>query len=208
VHDPSPYDTIDGVTSPPVSGPPDGTLSPDGAWRWQNESWVPTDARRAEERTTSAVPTSKGSHGIAPRVSSSRGKWTLIAVGVLALALLIGGGVTLLSTGNADSVSVQGSLTITTGGNTKYDPCVGTSGYVFTPYDYTDLRAGTPVRILNSSGTIIGTGSLGDGHYSKGIGCRFDFDIPLDSSSADYQIVIGQRPPYDFTDPSRLHLSV
>ncbi|MBY9074248.1 hypothetical protein K1X13_05370 [Nocardioides sp. WL0053] len=198
----------------PRGEPPAGTLSPDGAWRWQDGQWVSTtddgDSLRVRQEQEAGR---KRKHGWLPRrkILVLAGGAALV---VLAIALTaVRGG----ESAGSQAIEARGSLVIVGGGGyTTYDPCHGISGggYIVDPFDYTDLRDGTPVKVLDASGTIIGTGSLGPGDYVKdngvngGDGCRFRFTVPLDSKSSHYQLVIGDRPTFDFEDPSDLDLVV
>jgi len=133
----------------------------------------------------------------------------LLVVGIAA-AVVVAGAIVFLATRGGSQPTVHGSMTLMgNGGYTTHSPCVGSSnGFV----DFSDMRSDTPIKILDASGTIVGTATLGDGQYIQSAAfsgtCKFTFDIPLDSSSSHYQIVIGTRPPYDFTDPNALDLSL
>jgi len=109
---------------------------------------------------------------------------------------------------NKDAQSeVTGSLTI--GGFTGAHPCVGESyeGPLAAPHDFADIRGGTPVRVLDARGTVLGSSALSDGEVLK-TGCNVAFQIPLDHTSSRYQLVIGTRPPYDFTTLDNLDLTL
>lgn len=137
--------------------------------------------------------------------------WLLLVgvglVGVIAVVVVVG-------TRAGSSPTVHGTLVLIGGGGYTTDtPCEGTSNGLV---DFSDMRSSTPIKILDASGTIIGSGLLGPGTYEatgggvtgSGSQCKFTFLIPLDAASTHYQVVIGSRPPYDFTDPNALDLSI
>lgn len=104
---------------------------------------------------------------------------------------------------------VRGSLTLQGGGGYTTDtPCYGNSNSLV---DFSDIRGGTRVNILDASNKIVGSGELQPGisvPIPSSTLCRFDFDIPLDSTSSHYQFALGSRPPYTFDDPSNLVLTL
>jgi hypothetical protein len=69
------------------------------------------------------------------------------------------------------------------------------------------MNADTAVKILDTSGTILGITKLGPGQYEDNR-CVFNFSVQLDDTSTHYQIVIGSRDPYDFDDVNAVHLSL
>lgn len=95
------------------------------------------------------------------------------------------------------------------GGYTTYPRCHGTNNGLI---DNSDMTPDAAVKVLDASGTIVGTTTLGSGDYIPGVGdvnvCRFKIDVPLDSSSKHYQLVIASRQPYDFDDPNSVDLSL
>jgi hypothetical protein len=105
--------------------------------------------------------------------------------------------------------TVHGTLTLVGGGYTTYNPCDGINNGLV---DNSDMKSYTPVKILNASGTIVGTGYLGTGAVVRDpLGyrvCRFSFDIKLDAASKHYQLVVADRQPYDFDNPSALDVSL
>lgn len=158
--------------------------------------------------TSASAPADPAPQPVADHVQR-RPSGRLLVVGIVAAVMAVGA-VVVLATRGGNQPTVHGSLTLAGGGGyTTESPCVGTSNGIV---DYSDLRSNTPIKILDASGTILGTDTLGDGEYVKSSAfngtCKFVFDIPLDTSSNHYQIVIGTRPPYDFTDPNALDLSL
>lgn len=143
--------------------------------------------------------------------TSSLPSWALLAG--LAAVLVLGIAIAVfVSTRGGSNPTVEGSLTLVGGGGyTESTPCQGTSNSLI---DNSDMGPDTPIKILDASGTIIGGGTLGPGEYkavggiSGGSQCRFTFVIPLDAASTRYQIVIAERTPYDFTDPTSLELTL
>lgn len=154
-----------------------------------------------------------------PSPGSPRSRRTLIAVACGLVLLLLAGGVAVALTqqgSRSGTETVRGSITIIGGGGyTKYDPCHGISGEsLYSTFDYSDIHGGTTVRVLNASGSVIGSGTLSEGKYltdsgfSASDGCRFAFEVDLDAESTRYQLVVAERPPYDFTELEDLDLSV
>jgi hypothetical protein len=200
-----------------VGQPPDGTLSPDGAWRWDQGHWVAVSSQPSPSGPPSDDPN-------APPLKhpTRRHKPIYWVIGSLLSFAAVVTAVLLFRQSEKPPVrvSVQGHLVIVGGGGyNKDDPCHGVSGGgddmgLVAPFDYTDLQLGTPVKVLSASGVTIGTGSFSDGSYLRrngvngGDGCRFSFNIPLDHVSPRYELVIANRPPYDFDDPHALDLVV
>ena len=95
------------------------------------------------------------------------------------------------------------------GGYTTQTPCYGTDNGLI---DNHDMKPDTPVKVLDATGTIIGSTTLGPGEYKAGAGgvnvCVFTIDMKLDAKSKHYQLVIADREPYDFNDPSAVDLSL
>jgi hypothetical protein len=122
------------------------------------------------------------------------------------LAAIVGVTVALLSSGGSGHRQAKGSLTITGGGVTKHDPCVGVSNGLAS---YADLRQGLPVVIYGASGTILGNGALGAGQYdSADETCTLPFAIDVTGSSDHYQIQFGNRDPIVVSDLSNLALTI
>ena len=198
-------------------GPPSGTSTPDGAWHWSNGQWLRVDDSGPHEAAGGSPPPSRDSRGWKTRLGWALG---LASVGILLVAAATSSGGTVAGTGSDEYATVRGSLLIVGGGGyTRYDPCHGIAGGgdsygLVEPFDYSDLDAGTSVRVHDASGDIIGTGALSEGDYAKsnginsGDGCRFTFDVPLTSTSTHYQLVIADRPPFDFRETDGLDLVV
>ncbi|MEO6472954.1 MAG: hypothetical protein ABIO14_14250 [Aeromicrobium sp.] len=138
----------------------------------------------------------------------SHTKAILIGAAILAILFVVG------LASNQGNV-VHGSVTLQGGGGyTRSTPCHGTSqdSQYAQSIDNSDIDGETPIQILDASGTIVGTGTLGIGVYlsqnaDTGV-CQFRFDVPLDSKSSHYEIVVGQRQPFGFNDPSSVDLTL
>lgn len=167
-----------------------------------------TDAGSPPNTTSSPEPIAADPEGrVEPRKTGSSTKFL---IGGIAAAVLILAAIAVLATRAGSHPTLHGSMTLMGGGGyTTSSPCLGTSNGIV---DFSDMRATAPIKILDASGTIIGTGTLGDGQYIKSSAfegtCKFTFDIPLDGASSHYEIVIADRPPFDFSDPSSLDLSL
>jgi hypothetical protein len=141
-----------------------------------------------------------------------RYRWPLVAAAALLAA--VGIAVATSAAGGGAGVGAQDEDPVVTGSVTIFgfsgsSPCVGdrSDGTMAVPHDYTDLRGGTSVRVLDADGTILGSGSLADGRVTDQ-GCRLDFRIPLDDATSRYQLVIGDRPAFDFTSLDGLDLTI
>lgn len=192
---------------------PENTLSPDGKFRWGTGGWTPVDA----------VPPSPGSALAATFPAPAGRSKRRIILGVIGLVVVaaVAATLTLALSGSAQSdATLNAKLTLTGGGGyTTHSPCYGTNNGLV---DYSDLNATTQVEVLDATGTIDGTTQLGNGVYSAnnrildaqsgGYGpytsCTFTFRANLDHSSTHYQLLIGQRPPFNFDDPSSLDLTL
>ncbi|GAA0989278.1 hypothetical protein ENKNEFLB_03596 [Nocardioides aquaticus] len=140
---------------------------------------------------------------------------TVIVLAVGITAAVVGGD----SSDSTDEAAPEGgvasgSVTILGGGYTTNDPCYGTSySSDVISYDNSNFTGGTPVRVLDADGTVLGSSILLPGDYDSQIaygdgGCRLDFVVPLDDTSERYQLVIGTAPEFDFTDLDQLDLRV
>jgi hypothetical protein len=65
-----------------------------------------------------------------------------------------------------------------------------------------DIVTGSPVRVTDPAGKVLGTGALGDGvvaHAANGPSCDFPFQVPhIAGGVASYDITVGGRPPQRF----------
>jgi hypothetical protein len=198
---------------------PDGTLSPDALHRWTGGGWervVPPGEGDGPANQAPGEPASSTSE------TESNGRKLLI-IGVVAAVVVIAGvvvGIIASNSSNTSKVKVHGSLTLTRGGGyTTSDPCYGTGNGLV---DYSDLTPAAQVEVLDASGTVDGTSVLGSGTYSNdnttldtasgGFGpytsCTFSLQVTLDHASPHYQLVIAQRAPFAFDDPTSLSLTL
>lgn len=142
----------------------------------------------------------------APRRSRKRWLWAL------ALVILggIGAAVAILILRSAPTQTIRGSIVTdvfiaacSPNCSTPADPtapqgCFSTGGF-------TDVNAGTPVVVKDASGKIIGTGQLGEGHYTSSSGlieegtlCTFDFSVSVPDASF-YSIEVSHRGVQSFS---------
>jgi hypothetical protein len=65
-----------------------------------------------------------------------------------------------------------------------------------------DIVTGSPVRVTDPAGKVLGTGRLGDGvvaHSAAGASCDFPFQIAdVKGGVATYDVAVGNRPPQRF----------
>jgi hypothetical protein len=65
-----------------------------------------------------------------------------------------------------------------------------------------DIVAGSPVRVTDPAGKVLGTGALGVGvvaHSANGPSCDFPFQVPgITGGVASYGIIVGSRPAQRF----------
>lgn len=63
---------------------------------------------------------------------------------------------------------------------------------------YMDIAAGAQVTVTNASGSVVGAGTLGTGHWGTGNddpnSCRFTYAVKVSKGSAFYGVQIAQRP--------------
>jgi len=222
-----PDDEPDENTHPADGAPitpqtPDGTVSPDGAWRWESNQWVPNLPTAASVPPLTSIPASQPASPLTlgsdppsrPAARRAPSKRTLVIGGIIAL-LAAGVGFTVFHGGGSAKRVAHGRLTLIGGGGyTMRDPCKGTPG---TQGDNEDLHGGTAVKILDASDKIIGSSLMSDGHYfteqdpdsGDTVGyCRFTFDVDLDAASNQYQLVIAERSPFVVTDVGKIDLTL
>jgi hypothetical protein len=112
----------------------------------------------------------------------------LIALGAAAVIALGGGAFAILRSKTASSHDISGSFTLFDSDMTGDDGdlCEGEGGYG-------DLGSGTPVRVTDAEGKLIGATTLGFGHTTARGACEFEFTIPDVEETEFYRFEVGRR---------------
>lgn len=142
------------------------------------------------ERSMTDPPTSDAATPTAPTFVK-RYRWYLAALAVVAVVL----GIVAAAGGfGAGTFTMTGTLILvdqtSLGASAQVDkaPCEGTGGF-------SDLSSGTAVLVQDSTGQILATGSLKDGHRDGASGaCLMPFTVPdVKDGLSSYSVTISHR---------------
>jgi predicted nucleic acid-binding Zn ribbon protein len=116
------------------------------------------------------------------------GRVLLIALGVAAVIGLAGTAFALLRSKATSKHDISGSFTLfdTDLLGDEGEPCEGDGGY-------SDLGSGTPVRVTDAEGKLIGATTLGFGDIVSSGTCSFDFLLEDVADTEFYRFEVGDR---------------
>jgi predicted nucleic acid-binding Zn ribbon protein len=116
------------------------------------------------------------------------GRVLLIALGVAAVIGLAGTAFALLRSKASSKHDISGSFTLFDSDlvGDEGDLCEGEGGY-------SDLGSGTPVRVTDAEGKLIGATSLGFGEIVTSGTCSFDFVLEGVEDAEFYRFEVGDR---------------
>jgi hypothetical protein len=133
------------------------------------------------------APLPHGGSGTSPR-RGGRSALTFVAGVVLGAALVSAAWIATTAESEPRTFDLTGTMTLVEGGTTYPSPgCHGSGGY-------SDIDTGTSVTVYDAGGTVVATGSLGQGRSSALGGCTFPISVrSVPEGSAFYQVEVSHR---------------
>lgn len=153
-----------------------------------SDEQLPGTAPVDNESTPSASPPPAN-----PGTFSRRSVY-LISGAVLAAILVVVGVVVLVTQSGSSKVTIHGEMGLFQNYDSSLDSNYVASGGVCSGAGgYDDITEGANIEVDNSTGAVIGTGSLGPGHPLKGGICKFTFTVTDLPKSKYYKVEISHR---------------
>lgn len=132
-----------------------------------------------------------------PARPARRRRWP-IAVAIVAVLVLAGGGYLAWNVFTGDTFTVRGTVLLVDDDiGLGERGCAGTGGY-------SDMRAGTQVTVTDPAGTVVAVGQLGVGDRrgdTTGTRCAFPFEVAgVPGGHAFYGVEVSRRGRLQYTE--------